>query len=158
MVRQHVREPEMNGSAGCVSRGSVLDDPSIALWADEARVVEGGVVDDHTCPAMGSAPRKVKRLGRDVPSHAGVARVGIRAVAGCHPLSRDVERHIEEDREVPDVGQFIAVKEEPVDDHNASDGREDFVGKEDLVAREIMPTWTVSTRTARAKRVENVGA
>jgi hypothetical protein len=50
----------------------------------------------------------------DVAAHARMVRVGVAAVAGGHPGGGDIEGHVEEGRQLPQILQLVAVQEQPV--------------------------------------------
>jgi len=95
---------------------------------------EGGVVDDDGGALVRCAGVEVELLGSDVPLHGGVVGVGACAVSGRHAGGCDLEGDVEEDRELPGVGQFLAVEEEAIGNQDCA-GWSDLVGRvEDLVA------------------------
>src|ERR1700710_1497424 len=65
---------------------------------------------------MWSARSEIQPLAFDVTSGPRVLDVGIGSVAHRHAPGRLAERHVEEDREVPGVGEFVTLQEDAVDD------------------------------------------
>ncbi len=121
------------------------------------RAVSNRVVDDDAGPAPGIARGDVELPGLDVPAHAGVAGVRIRAVPGRHPACRHLARHIEEDREIPGLHQLVPVEEQAVDDENGPGRRDGVRGFEDHVATEAMRSGTVHPGPTRTQWFQYVG-
>ena len=110
--------------------GAVADEPSTrtchprvtsfgrgrsSLSPEDSRRAEVLVVNQDVGALMWRAGTEVNALSVDVPSHAGVLRVGVGAVSKRHPFRGHTERDIQKHGQVPGTGDLVAVQEEPVD-------------------------------------------
>jgi hypothetical protein len=79
---------------------SRFSDPVELANSDEAWGIEHRVVDHDAGSPVWAARPEVVLLCVDVPPHAGVPRIGSRAVARRHPTGGHLERNVQKCREV----------------------------------------------------------
>ena len=104
------------------------------------------------------AALEVGALRVDVAAHARVLRVRVAAVAGGHPGSDGIEGHVQEDGQLPQTVQLVAMQEQPIEHEHDARGRNNLWQVEVLVGTEVVHGGAVPTRTGVPKWVEQVAS
>lgn len=80
------------------------------------------------------------------------------AVAGGHPGDRNREGHLKEDRQIPDIGELVAMKEQSVNDEDRA--RRGLAPRwvKQLIGQDIVDGGLVPAGASGTERIQHLGS